>query len=93
VLSPEDAAKAVAAKKELEQVEKRYTELVAKLYSDPSPALPEDEKKKLEAEFEKLAEKMGELRRSIPPEYEDHGWVWLFLRAPKVAKGEAPAGR
>jgi hypothetical protein len=29
-----------------------------------------------------VSDRMAELRRTVPPEYEDHGWVWLFLRAP-----------
>ena len=93
VLSPEDAAKAVAAKAELAKLETRYEELVRKLYPDEGPALPEEEQKKLEAEFEQLGAKMGDLRKSVPVEYEDHGWVWLFLRAPKVAKGEGPGAK
>jgi hypothetical protein len=92
VRTPEEIAKAEVAKKELTQVQARYTELVSKLYDgDNAAKLADEERKKLEAEFEKISERMSELRKAVPPEYEDHGWVWLFLRAPKVAKGEAPA--
>ena len=34
-------------------------------------------------------QKMMELRNKLPPEYENHGWVWLFLR--KGADGTAAA--
>jgi len=92
VRTPDEIAKAEVAKKELSQVQARYTELVSKLYGgDNGAKLADEERKKLEAEFEKISGRMTELRRVVPPEYEDHGWVWLFLRAPKVAKGEAPA--
>ena len=91
VRTAEEIAKAEEATKELKKLQARYSELVSKLYSGNGPTLPDDEKKKLEDEFEKLGERMGELRKSVPPEYDNHGWVWLFLRAPKVAKGEAPA--
>jgi len=92
VRTPDDIAKAEVAKKELSQVQARYTELVSKLYGgDNGAKLADEERKKLEAEFEKISGRMTELRKVVPPEYEDHGWVWLFLRAPKVAKGEAPA--
>ena len=91
VRTPEEIAKAEVAKKELAQLQARYTELVTKLYDGDGARPADEERKKLEAEFEKLGERMRELRQSVPPEYENHGWVWLFLRAPKVAKGEAPA--
>jgi hypothetical protein len=92
VRTADEIAKAEVAKKELSQVQARYTELVSKLYDgDNGAKLADEERKKLEAEFEKISERMTELRKVVPPEYEDHGWVWLFLRAPKVAKGEAPA--
>jgi len=92
VRTPDEIAKAEVAKKELSQVQARYTELVSKLYGgDNGAKLADEERKKLEAEFEKISGRMTELRKVVPPEYEDHGWVWLFLRAPKVAKGEAPA--
>ena len=91
--SSDELAIAAAAKKELEEIDHRYRELMNRLYESDAPALPDDERTRLEAELEKLGERMGELRRIVPPEYEDHGWVWLFLRAPKVQKNEVPAVR
>jgi hypothetical protein len=29
---------------------------------------------------------MEELRKDVPPEYENHGWVWLFKRRPQGTK-------
>jgi VCBS repeat protein len=85
-LSPEEAAKVEVSKKELEKLQVRYQELVARLYPNDSPAPSDEEKKKLQTDFQTLNEKMAELRKIVPPEYDDHGWVWLFLRAPKEAK-------
>jgi len=31
---------------------------------------------------------MSELRKHAGSEIETHGWVWLFLREPPVAKAE-----
>ncbi len=33
---------------------------------------------------------MQELRAKLPPEYENHGWVWLFLRTPAREKVGGP---
>jgi hypothetical protein len=30
---------------------------------------------------------MQELREKLPPEYENHGWIWLFQRRPGAASG------
>jgi hypothetical protein len=91
--TPEEVAQGVAAKKELDEVERRYREVGDRLYRSDGTKLPDDEKTKLEAEFDKLSARMVELRHVVPPEYEDHGWVWLFLRAPKDAKSGVPAAR
>jgi hypothetical protein len=85
-ITAEESARIESAKKELDSVETRYRELSTRLFgSNAAPLLP-DERKKLEEEFEQLGAKMPELRKSVPPEYEDHGWIWLFLRAPKVTR-------
>ena len=31
-------------------------------------------------------QRMQDLRLKLPTEYENHGWVWLFLRKPAQAK-------
>jgi hypothetical protein len=37
-------------------------------------------------ELKEVSRKMQELQASLPPEYENHGCVWLFLRKPAEAK-------
>ena len=37
-----------------------------------------------------VSQRMQELRSKLPQEYENHGWVWLFLRRPA---GEDAGGR
>jgi hypothetical protein len=90
-LSPEEAAKIDAAKKELAEVEKHYNELARRLYPDDGAPLADAEKTRINDEFEKTGARLFELRKIVPPEYESHGWIWLFLRAPKEAKS-TPAG-
>ena len=45
-----------------------------------------NERAKREKEFQGVSQKMFELQRKLPPEYENHGWVWLFLRKPAAEK-------
>ena len=75
-------------RKELEAQRARYSELLNKIHG-PKKA-PKDELEKLRKEFSEVSQKMHELQAKLPPEYENHGWVWLFLR--KSAGSEA-AGR
>jgi FG-GAP-like repeat len=64
-------------------VEKRYQD-VARRQSDPqarkkmSPA----EREQLQKEWGEVYQEMWGLRQKLPPESENHGWVWLFLRKP-----------
>jgi hypothetical protein len=57
----------------------KYRELVTKLHGNDRP---EDDKEveKMQKELSTNVDKMQELRKKLPPEYENHGWVWLFLR-------------
>ena len=32
--------------------------------------------------LQRTTKKMREIQSQLPPEYEDHGWIWLFLRKP-----------
>jgi len=39
-----------------------------------------EEIEQVRKELEEVRKRMTELRSKLPPEYERHGWVWLFLR-------------
>ena len=41
---------------------------------------------KLRKEMEVVRRRMQELYEKLPHEYENHGWVWLFLRKPAEVK-------
>jgi hypothetical protein len=89
---PEPTAKEKAEqdklRKELESVQVRYRELYDKLHG-PSRVKAKEEREKLEKEWQKEMQRMSDIRRKLPPDYEDHGWVWLFLRKPAEAKAAA----
>ncbi|MGL4553190.1 MAG: FG-GAP repeat domain-containing protein [Gemmataceae bacterium] len=70
-----------AAQKELAAVMGRYRK-VGPLLFGPSAAKEKAEREKAQKEVEALMKRMQELRKVVPPEYEDHGWVWLFKRRP-----------
>jgi hypothetical protein len=67
-------------RKELEPFQERYGRLMNKLFDRPRPEAKDREN--LEKEANELRSRMHDLRSRIPPEYENHGWVWLFLRKP-----------
>ena len=82
---PAEKAKHDAYRKQLETVEKQYSELVQKVFG-PARARTKEELEKVQKELGDLASRMHELRSKLPPESEDHGWIWLFLRTPAGAR-------
>lgn len=82
--TPEQKAEQDRLRKEQETVLSRYREISTKLFNpNGAKASSDEERKKLEAELNEVTQKMTELRNKLPKDYEDHGWVWLFLRKPK----------
>jgi hypothetical protein len=84
--SPKEKAEHDKLRKEQESVQTRYRELISKLHG-PSRVKDKKESERLHAEFQKTAQRMQEIYRLLPQEYENHGWVWLFLRRPAERNG------
>src|SRR5262249_56677148 len=80
---PEPSAKEKAeqdkARKELAEVRKRYGELIDKLHG-PRRVKDKAELEKVRKEMDAVAKQMRELQAKVPPEHENHGWVWLCRR-------------
>ena len=72
-------------RKTLASVELKYNQLLGKVFGS-SRVKDEEEHAKLQKELGDVSQQMQELRSKLPPEYETHGWVWLFLRKPAEAK-------
>jgi hypothetical protein len=77
--TPEEKAEHEKLRKELEGVNTRYGILVDKVYGRERIE-DEEEQKKFKAEMNQIRERLTDLRSQLPPEYENHGWIWLFLR-------------
>lgn len=61
----------------------RWRGLYEKLFASGAPRVTDKaERVKLEAEAKQVQEEMSALYDKIPREYENHGWVWWFKRAP-----------
>jgi hypothetical protein len=78
--SPEEKAKHGEIRKQLTDVEGRYRTLVNKVFG-PNRAKTKEEADKVQKEMSEVTKEMQDLRSKLPPEYENHGWVWLFLRS------------
>jgi hypothetical protein len=87
--TPAEKAEHDRVRAELEPLNKRYGEMIQQIFGPgrKKEKTPE-EREKFEKEMKELQEKMQALREKLPKEYENHGWVWLFLRKP----ADAPAG-
>ena len=79
--TPEEKTEHDRIRKELESIQEQYRELIDKLMG-PNRVRTTEERDKVHEELQKVGERMGELREKLPREYENHGWVWLFLRKP-----------
>jgi hypothetical protein len=78
-LPPQQAAEQARLRKELQAVQAQYSALAGKLYGASRVRTAAD-REKLQKEMGPLLQKMRELQAKLPREYEEHGWVWLFLR-------------
>ena len=88
--TPEQKAEQDKLRAELAPIQQRYQELSQKYFNDRSGTKrSKEEREKLMKDMNDTMQKMMELRNKLPPEYENHGWVWLFLR--KGADGTAAA--
>jgi hypothetical protein len=91
-LTAEQKAEHDKLRAELAPLEKRYQELAQRYFESrgKKDMKPED-REKLQKEFGEASTKMYAVRQKLPPEYENHGWVWLFLRKPDNAAASAGA--
>jgi len=85
-LTAEQKAEHAKLRKELASAQSRFSELVTKMRVPGRTK--KEERARLEKEFEEVSRRLGEVQAKLPQEYENHGWVWLFLRNP----AERPAG-
>lgn len=79
--TPEQKAKHAEARKRLDEVEPRRNTLVQMIFGANRPKTKE-ELDKVNKELTALNQESRELRSQLPPDYENHGWIWLFLRRP-----------
>ena len=71
------------ARAEMAPLETRYREIVSSYFdAQKRKNSTADEREKQQKELQEINQKMAALRAKIPPESENHGWVWLFLRKP-----------
>lgn len=77
--TPEEQARYDQIRKDMEPIEKRFRELIQRLDGSDRPKTKEDQKQLYES-LNEISGQMQSLRSQLPPEYETHGWVWLFLR-------------
>lgn len=75
-------------RKELESVRTRWSELYRKTQG-PKRVTDKEELAKIQKEMTALSTRTSELYRQIPQEYENHGWVWLFVRQPAIGRTTA----
>jgi FG-GAP-like repeat len=81
--TPEQKAEQDKLRKEQEAVMGRFRELVSKLHG-PSRVKEKEDRDKIQKELTDVRQRLSEIQAKLPPEYENHGWVWLFLRKPKA---------
>jgi chaperonin cofactor prefoldin len=77
--TPEEKAEHDRLRKELQTIQKSYSELIQKIHG-PSRVRTKEEVEQVEKDMEPIRKRMTELRSKLPREYDRHGWVWLFLR-------------
>jgi hypothetical protein len=89
--TPEQKAEHEKLRKELETVRQQYSQLMSKMHG-PGRVKDKQEQEKVGKEFQKVSQRWQEIQAKLPPDYENHGWVWLFLRKPADKAVARPAG-
>jgi hypothetical protein len=77
--TPDEKAKQDQVRQELEPLQKHFRELIDKL-GGPARVRTQEERDKVMEELNQTSRQMQTLRSQLPREYENHGWVWLFVR-------------
>jgi hypothetical protein len=83
--TPAQKAEHEQLRTKLQTVEAQYRKAVDKLIG-PSRIKGKEERENLKKELQEIGAQMQDLRAKLPAEYENHGWVWLFLRKPMEVK-------
>ena len=81
----EQKVKHAEIRKQLDEAQRTYREVVGKVYG-PRRARTKEELAKAQKEMEEIARKMNVLREQLPREYDFHGWIWLFPRKPAESR-------
>ncbi|HEX5137202.1 MAG TPA: VCBS repeat-containing protein [Planctomycetota bacterium] len=80
--APEEKAAHDAIRRQIEALRLKQGELFEALKVEKD----REEGKKIAEELDATMEEWQELYAKLPPESEDHGWVWLFLRSPAPSR-------
>ena len=81
-LTPEQKAEQDQLRAKVKALEPRYQQASEKYFDTRGKQMTPAEREKDEKEFAELSNEMQQLRAKLPPAYESHGWVWLYLRKP-----------
>jgi hypothetical protein len=79
--SPEQKAEQTKLRAEYARVQKEFHDLIDKIHG-PNRVKGKAELEKVQKAYAEVNRRMNELREKLPPEYENHGWVWFFRRLP-----------
>jgi hypothetical protein len=77
--TPEQKVEQDKIRKEVEGVQGKRRELIEKVYGAKA-VKDAAERKAIEKELREVSQRYSDLYAKLPPEYENHGWVWLFER-------------
>lgn len=83
-LTDEEKKKRAEAKAAMTKGNEEYYKLVRKL-SGPNREKDPEKMKKLVEDLKALQTKMAELQKVAGAEYDNHGWIWLFVRKAEKA--------
>jgi FG-GAP-like repeat len=80
--TPEQKAEQDKLRAQLKELEPRYGQALEKLRGPGAKSATAQERERAAKAFSEVSQQVQVIRQKLPPEYENHGWVWLFLRKP-----------
>ena len=75
----EEEAEYARIRQEIKPLQDRSGELMQQIYGRER-VRDKEKREAIQKEMGPISERLRELRAKLPPEYETHRWVWLFLR-------------
>ena len=84
--TPEQKAEFDKVRAQIKELQPPHDKAFQAYFNSRGKTLTAEEREKMQKEFTEVMQQRQALQQKLPPEYEQHGWVWLYARKPAAPK-------